>query len=83
MFLENVKDLYKKYDDTEAYQRARAALISAISILEEMITYFNNLIILLEYITDGLLYEKDIYPDAFANHKKYREMKRESTMKRR
>ena len=64
------------FSDPE-FTRTCGMLDNAIAYSKEMLNYFTMLDILNMYITAGLLYEAHTDPEAFANHPKYVEIKKE------
>jgi hypothetical protein len=64
------------FSDPE-FTRTCGMLDNAIAYSKEMLNYFSMLDTLNIYITAGLLHEANTDPDAFANHPKYVEMKKE------
>jgi len=64
------------FSDPE-FTRTCGMLDNAITYSKEMLDYFTMLNILNMYITEGFLYEAQTDPEAFANHPKYVEMKKE------
>ncbi len=79
IFFVNLRELRQLYGTIPdpINQHTCDVIDSAILKLEEMLEYFNKLSILLDFIIDGFLYEANTDPDSFANHLKYREMKKE------
>ena len=79
IFLVSLRELRQLYGSSPdpINQPTCDILDSAILNLEDMLDYFSNLSMLLDFIIDGFLYEANADPDSFANHRKYREMKKE------
>jgi hypothetical protein len=79
IFLVSLRELRQLYGSSPdpINQPTCDTLDSAILNLEEMLDYFSKLSMLLDFIIDGFLYEANADPDSFANHRKYREMKKE------